>query len=169
MGYVRRMSNIQPSGFAGDDGGADPDLLKALAEYDDSSRAYPVLAALARARLLVPIVAMVGETEDGADGLARDASAEVAVVLFQRPDGRKALLAFTSIEAMRAWNPDARPRPLWIKDVARAAAEEGADAVLVDLEGPVRFAVEADELRHLAAGHELVSTKDGYAWLAIPL
>jgi SseB protein N-terminal domain len=162
------MSNIQPSGFAGDDGGADPDLVRALAEYDESTRAYPVLAALARARLLVPIVAMVGETEESDDGRVRDTSAEVAVVLFQRPDGRKALLAFTSVDAMRTWNPEARPRPLWIKDVARAAGDEGVDAVLIDLAGPVRFAVEADELRHLAAGHDLVSTAAGYAWLALP-
>jgi hypothetical protein len=164
------MSNIQPSGFSGDDGGADPDLLRALREYSETARAYSVLAALSRARLLVPIVAMPGQPEPGAVGEPQmhHSSADVAVVLFQRPDGRKALLAFTSVETMRAWDADARPRPLWIKDVARAAADEGADAVLLDLEGPVRFAVEAAELRHLAAGHDLVATPQGHAWIALP-
>jgi hypothetical protein len=164
------MSNIQPSGFSGDDGGADPDLVKALAEYSETARASSVLAALSRARLLVPVVAVAAEPESGSDDRpqTRDSGADVAVVLFLRPDGRKALLAFTSVETMRAWNVDARPRPLWIKDVARAAADEGADAVLLDLEGPVRFAVEAAELRHLAAGHDLVATPQGHAWLALP-
>lgn len=158
------MPNVQPSGFAGDDGGADPDLVRALAEYAASGAAYPVLAALSRARLLVPVVAAPAAADDGAAA----GGTEMATVFFERPDGRRALLAFTGVEAMRTWDAAARPRPLWMRDVAEAAAAEGADAVLVDLAGPVRFAVEAGELRHLAQGHAVVRTPTGHAWFALP-
>jgi hypothetical protein len=162
------MSNIQPSGFAGDHGGADPDVEAALAAYAEGGSAYAVLVVLAKARLLIPVVAVLGDTEAGRDELVRDKSADVAVVFFEHPDGRRALLAFTSVAAMSSWNPDARPQPMSMADAARAALDEGADALLVDLEGPVRFAIEAAELSHLAARHFLAKTASGFAWLALP-
>lgn len=168
MGYVLPMSNIEPSGFAPDNGGADTDVEAALAAYAGGGSAYAVLMVLATARLLIPVVARVGEIERGPDGLLRDKSADVAVVLFERPDGKRALLAFTSVAAMSSWNPDARPRPMSMADAARAALEEGADALLLDIEGPVRFAIEVSELGHLAARHFLAKTSSGFAWLALP-
>ncbi|MGA0946304.1 MAG: SseB family protein, partial [Candidatus Nanopelagicales bacterium] len=46
---------------------------------------------------------------------------------------------------------DARPGPVTCPDVAAAAVQEGADGVLVDIAGPVRFAIDGELLTALAA------------------
>ena len=126
-----------------DDGGADPTLAAALAAYADDEVWEPeVLAALDDARLLVPVVAELGESETGPDGLVRDKSSDMAAVLMRGADGRTALLAFTSLETMHRWDPDARPVPVSAQVAARAALQDGAAALLLDVAGPVRFAVE---------------------------
>ena len=69
-----------------------------------------MLAVLAGSRLLVPVVALLGEVEYDDAGLAHDKSSDMATVLLTAPDGRRALLAFSGTDAMRAWDPEARPR-----------------------------------------------------------
>ena len=110
------------AGAPDDIGDADPSLTAALAAYaSDPAREPEVLAALADARLLVPVVAELGESETGPDGLVRDKSSDMASVLMRGSDGRLALLAFTGLEAMRRWNPDARPVPVPARTAALAA------------------------------------------------
>jgi hypothetical protein len=162
------MPNIQPAGASGDAAGADPGLTRALVDYAADGGAYGVLAALAYAQIFIPIVAVVGETDVDSHGRVHDTSADVSVVMFQRPDGRQALLAFTSVDGMAAWNAEARPRRLTAAEAARAALEEGADALLLDIDGPVRFAAEKADLEHLVAGHQIVATPAGYGWFALP-
>lgn len=141
-GRGRRIET--PTQFAGDTGEVDADLGRALATDD----ADGVLAALcAGARLLVPIVAVLDER--GEDG--QDKSSHMASVSIVQPDGRRGLVAFTCLSALQAWNPDARPVPARAGDVARAAREEGADGVLVDCAGPVRFVLEGPALAAVAA------------------
>jgi len=130
-----------PTDFAADDGSADPRLKEALAG-DDADTALDLL--LAGARLLVPIVAVA------AGGGGGGKSSHMAAVSLVQADGRRGLLAFTSLETLRAWDPVARPVPARAPDVARAALEEGADGVLVDVAGPVRFAIDGPTLRALA-------------------
>lgn len=131
------------AGAPDDDGAADPTLAAALAAYaDDELREPEVLAALAGARLLVPVVAELGEAETGPDGLVRDKSSDMAAVLMRGADGRTALLAFTGLEAMRRWEPDARPVPVSAQVAGHAALQDGASALLIDVAGPVRFTVE---------------------------
>ena len=60
----------------------------------------------------MPVVAVLGEVEYDAAGLARDKTSDMATVLIQGADGRLALLAFTGIRPLPAWNPDARPVPV---------------------------------------------------------
>ena len=128
------------AGAPDDTGDADPSLTAALAAYaSDPAREPEVLAALADARLLVPVVAELGESETGPDGLVRDKSSDMASVLMRGSDGRLALLAFTGLEAMRRWNPDARPVPVPARTAALAAMQDGAEALLIDLAGPVRY------------------------------
>ena len=158
--------SLPDPGFAGDEGDADPRLAAALAQYAVDGRRAPVLTALSHARLLVPVVAMLGEVEVDADGLARDKSADIAVVLMQGQDGRTALLGFTSTTALQAWKPEARPVPVSTDDAARSAVQERADALVIDVAGPTTYVVETAELQELAAGHRLVETSAGYAWLA---
>jgi hypothetical protein len=128
------------AGAPDDTGSADPTLAAALAAYaEDAAREPEVLAALAEARLLVPVVAQLGEAETGPDGLARDKSADMAAVLMRGADGRLALLAFTSLETLHRWDPEARPVPVPARTAALAALQDGAEALLVDTAGPVRY------------------------------
>ncbi|WP_408954253.1 SseB family protein [Kribbella solani] len=150
------------TGFDNDDGTADAALAAALAAGDDGA----VLAALTRARLLVPVVAMLGEVEYDANGLAHDKTSDMAVALLQGQDGRNALLAFTSTESLARWSPDARPMPAQAQLVATAAVQEGAAAIVLDVAGPVTGVIETDDVRRLAAGFQVVHLEDGgYAWI----
>jgi hypothetical protein len=131
------------AGAPDDDGSANVELATALAAYAaDPAREPDVLAALAEARLLVPVVATLGESGTGSDGLVRDKSADMATVLMRGPDGRLALLAFTGLEAMKRWDPEARPVPVPARTAALAALQDGAEALLVDAAGPVRYLAE---------------------------
>lgn len=141
-GQGRRIET--PDAFAGDDGRADPRWEPAYAD--------PVaVEALLRSgvRLLVPIVSVLDEV-DAQTGA--DKSSHMASVSLVQPDGRRGLLAFTGTESLARWDPAARPVPVTSHQVAAAALEEGADGVLVDIAGPVRFAIDGEFLAELARG-----------------
>lgn len=152
--------------FPGDTGGADEALSSALSSYAAGSTPYvEVLAALCEARLLVPVVAVLGEVEYDAAGLPRDKSADMATVLLTGADGRQGLLAFTSLASLQTWQADARPVPVATRDAAEAALHDGATALLVDLAGPVPFVVEEEDLRALAGGYTLARVGGSTAWV----
>ena len=161
------MRSIPDPGFAGDDGSVPPEVAAALAAYDrDPDGGHrAALAVLQRARLLVPVVAVLGEVEVDEQGLAHDKTSDMATVLMRGRDGRMALLAFTGTEPMRRWDPAGRPVPVTVPDAARAAVHDGADALLVDVAGPVRFVVEGDDLRALAEGFTLAELAGRHAWV----
>jgi hypothetical protein len=150
------MRTIPDPGFAGDTGAVDPRLAAALSSYDaagpdeaaDAHRA--VLAILRESRVLVPVVALLGEAEYDDQGLAHDKSSDMAAVLMTGKDGRTALLAFTGTASLEAWNPQARPVPVGARQAALAAVQEKAAALLVDVAGPVMFVVEGDDLIAMA-------------------
>jgi hypothetical protein len=147
------MRTIPDPGFAGDTGQVDPDLAAALTAYDaapddpDATRA--VLARLAQTRLLVPVVALLGEVEHDEQGLAHDKTSDMAAVLMTGRDGRKALLAFTGTAALEAWDPSARPVPVTARHAALSALQDEASALLIDVAGPVMFVVEGADLHTL--------------------
>jgi hypothetical protein len=66
-------------------------------------------------------------------------------------DGRKAIIAFTGGETLRRWKADARPVPVPAPRVWAAAISE-ADAVVIDVAGPVPMVVEGARLHALANG-----------------
>jgi len=143
--------HLNPGGqqFRDDRGAADPRVAAALAAFlagQGSERA--ALSALAAARLLVPVVANLAEGSGPANG---DASSEMALPMLIGRDGRPALLAFTGLDALARWRPDARPVPAEADRVWRAAVAEGC-AVVIDVAGPVPLAVEGARLAALAAG-----------------
>lgn len=140
QGRGRRIET--PDVFSGDDGGADP---RWEAAYADPEHVEALLRS--GVRLLVPIVAVLDE----ADGQA-DKSSHMASVSLVQSDGRRGLLAFTGVDSLARWDPAARPVPVTSHQVAAAALDEGADGVLVDIAGPVRFAIDGDLLRELARG-----------------
>ena len=139
--------HIPDPGFAGDTGEADANLATALASYSRNEATYgDVLLALQDARLLVPVVAMLGEVEYDDRGLAHDKTSDMAAVLMRGADGRLALLAFTSTDALAAWNPEARPVPVAAKLAAQSAVQEEAAALVLDVAGPITLVVEGDDL-----------------------
>lgn len=165
------MRDLPDPGFAGDDGSASPDLVAALEAYDaDPDPGHnATLAVLQHERLLVPVVAVMGEVEHDEQGLAHDKTSDMAAVLMQGRDGRNALLAFTCLASMHRWDPAGRPVPVTAGDAAKAARTVGAAAVVVDVAGPVAFVVEGPDLHELARGSELVrgggDLGDRYGWV----
>lgn len=161
------MRTIPDPGFAGDDGSAPVALREALTSFvaDPAHPVLPVLAALQDARLLVPVVAVLGEVEYDEQGLAHDKTSDMATVLMKGRDGRMALLAFTSTESLTRWNPEGRPVPVSARDAARAALHDGAEALLVDVAGPAMFVVEGEDLRALADDATLVDLAGRHAWV----
>ena len=159
---------LQGPAFPDDDGSADPALAAALASYaagGDDDAYVDALAVVQSARVLVPVVAVLGEVEVDEAGLAHDKSSDMAAVLMQTPDGRRGLLAFTSTESLAAWNPEARPVPVAARTAAQAAVQEDATALAPDIAGPARFVVDGESLRALAAGYTLARVEGGLAWL----
>ena len=143
--------HLTPGGqqFRGDRGAADPLVAAALAAYQAGQGSeQAALAALAGARLLVPVVATLAAGSGPAGG---DKDAEMALPKLIGRDGRPALPAFTSLDALARWRKDARPVPSEADRVWHAAVAEGC-AVVIDVAGPVPLAVEGARLAALAAG-----------------
>jgi hypothetical protein len=126
------------------------------------------VAALCLDRLLVPVVATATRVDQTSGGLSSDKEAEMSVVLLQAADGRRALLAFSGLDALQAWQSSARPVPVTLDRAAQTARAEGAEAVLVDCAGPASLALEGDILDQLAAGHRLVETAPAEFGWAVP-
>ncbi|MEU7188904.1 SseB family protein [Streptomyces sp. NPDC045369] len=158
------LKNIPTSDFSDDDGTADPELAAALAAHAAAVAAHApdraaatearLLPLLSRARLLVPVVAVLGEVETGPDGLKREKTSDMAVPTLQAPGGRRALPAFTSMETLHRWRPEARPVAVPMRQALLAAAHEKADTIVVDLAGPATYQLTGAALRALAEGRE---------------
>jgi hypothetical protein len=144
--------SIPNPGFAGDSGAADAALAAALeAHAGGFSTPREVMAALAAARVLVPVVAVLGEEEDVAEGaLRREKSADMALPTLIGRDGRKALPVFTSLAALAAWDASARPVPVETARAALSAVSEGCTVLVVDVAGPHSFVAERPQLWALA-------------------
>ncbi|MET7506169.1 SseB family protein [Streptomyces albidoflavus] len=144
--------NIPDSPFSDDDGTADPALSVALAAWaEDRTRQRPVLEALRTARLLVPVVAVLGESEVDENGLRREKTSDMAVPTLKAGE-RTALPAFTSTESLARWDPGARPVAVALHQALEAAAHEQADTLVLDLAGPVPYELTGAALRALAEG-----------------
>jgi hypothetical protein len=157
---------IPDAGFAGDDGAAPPALTAALAAYAaDPGRHADALAALQDARLLVPVVGLRGEVGHDAAGRAPDKSSDKGPGGLRGADGRLALLAFTGLESLRAWDPDARPVPVATRLAAQSALQDDAAALVIDVAGPTTFVIEGEDLRGLAAGWTLARVGERPAWI----
>ena len=160
--------HLNPGGqqFRGDHGAADPQVAAALAAYlAGRGSEQAALGAVAATRLLVPVIAVLadGSAAPDADGSASpagprdpasspgDKNSEMVLPKLIGRDGRPAMLAFTSLDALARWHPNARPVPVGAERVWRAAIADGC-AVVIDVAGPVPLAVEGARLGALAAG-----------------
>ncbi|WP_084127037.1 SseB family protein [Demequina sp. NBRC 110054] len=126
------LKEIPESIFADDDGSADARLAQALIRHSRGKAPLAeVVEALAYARVLVPVLADGEQRVMGRHGLEQDHVASTGVVAVQMPDGRAGLPIFTDVDAMKAWNENARPIPAEGPRAALAAiTEEWAVLVL---------------------------------------
>jgi hypothetical protein len=157
--------HLNPGGqqFRHDHGDADPRVTEALAAYQAGKGSeQAALTALAGARLLVPVIAVLadgpaaaGERTAGertaGERTAGDKNSEMVLPTLIGNDGRPAVLAFTGVESLARWRRSARPVPAEAARIWRAAVTDGC-AVVIDVAGPVPFAVEGARLAALAAG-----------------
>lgn len=142
---------LTSTGFDGDTGTADAHLLELLtarqrrqtpgvaqggqasgdveADFDADTALVELVAA---ARLLVPVVAVAGETTE-VNGLVSDASSDMAAVTLVSPQGQKALPAFTSLQTLAGWDSSARPVPVTAQRAAQAAVQEGCHEIVLDV------------------------------------
>lgn len=155
---------IPEAEFADDDGSPDPALAAALALHALGQVGLSaVVRALHGKRLMTPLVAVLDSVEDdlaaGAPGPGEKDS-HLATVSLVGPDGRRGLIAFTSVASITAWDPAARAIPAAAARVAAAALQQGADAVLLDLAGPIRIALTGDALLAVAESHDWMPTHE---------
>lgn len=134
-----------------DDDGSAPELLEtALGRFrGGETDQAEVIDALRECRLLIPLVARLGDSEGRGD-VTVDKSQELSIVTVAAPDGRSVQPAFSSVEAMKEWDPQARPVPVSAVRVALAAAAEGTELVVIDPGGAGEFVVRRPALWALA-------------------
>lgn len=146
------------TGFDGDQGAADPRLAALLGRPDQDRDERELVAALATARLIVPIVAVPSEVDESS-GIPVDAVSDMAAVTLVAPDGQQAMPAFTSTAALAAWDPQARPVPVTAQRAALAAVQEGCHVMPLDLApppGPAAWTLRPSMVWALARGREWV-------------
>lgn len=134
-----------------DDGSAPVALLRALAQFRAGEIGVAgVVDTIRDSRLLIPLVAQLGEVGIGARGHTGDTSAELSIVTVAGPDGRNVMPVFSSVDAMRRWKPQARPVPADAVRVALAAASEGTEIVVLDPASPTEFVIRRPALWAIA-------------------
>ena len=122
---VDPQRRLAASPFPTDTGAASAETrrLIAAAATEATPAAYlRAVAALCGDRLLVPVVATTTRLGETVAGLPSDKEAEMSLVILQVRDGRRALLAFTGLDALQSWQSDARPVPVTIDIAAQAGS-----------------------------------------------
>jgi len=141
---------LQPNSFADDDGSARIELIKAIENFHETLNPAAVFQEFKKSRLLIPLIAVLGESEIGAHGQTVDKSAELSIVNVKTPDDQVGLPVFSSVETMKVWNPDARPVPHDAVRVALAAASEGNTRIILDPGSATEFAFRRAAIAALA-------------------
>ena len=137
--WAGRTFDQHDTTFDDDDGLADPAVVAAITALPDGGSQRVVVDALRTARLLIPLIAEAGDIGHTDAGKLVDKTQELSIVTVAGPDGRSVMPAFTSVEAMRSWDPDARPVPADSRRVAMAAASEETQLVVLDPTAPTEF------------------------------
>jgi hypothetical protein len=154
-GVGRALPGASP--FAGDDGSADPELARLLVEHAAGTAPLTaVVARLAQVRVLIPVLAEVEAEGTTDDGLRVDKEASAGVVALEAPDGRRALPVFSSVAAMTAWHPAARPVPADAVRAALSAVSEDWALLVVDPAGPASALVPRPAVWAVAQGRSWV-------------
>lgn len=109
------------------------------------------LLELSAGRVLIPLLAEAGDIGLTPEGRTVEKTQELSIVTVEGVDGRRVLPVFSSVDTMRAWNPEARPIPVPAPQAAIAAAQEHTDLIIVDPGSPeFEFGVRRTQLEALA-------------------
>lgn len=126
-----KQKTFAPNPFSNDDG-TQPAEFAAAKAIEPPERTPAVVRALVAGRVLVPVLPHAAPA-DPLNPHADDEDCEAPPsILMELPDGRHAMPAFTSMDAMRAWDPTARPVPMYGSRAAQAAVEQGDGLMLLD-------------------------------------
>lgn len=143
--------------FEDDDGTANAGYAAAIAALRSGTGSEAaVVASLATARVFIPIVAQLAREEESAHGLQADKQADMALVTLKAADGRTALPAFTSADALSDWHPGARPVAVYAARAALSAVAEGAELLVLDPGSDVTFVVRRPAVWALAQQRDWV-------------
>ena len=124
---------FEANSWSDDDGSAPELLIKAVRAFrNQEATAADVVDAFRQSRVLIPLLANLGEAELGAHGQLVEKSADLSIVTVAGPDGQTVLPVFSSVSAMQAWNPSARPVPTEPVKAALAAASEQTHRIVLD-------------------------------------
>ncbi len=118
--WAGRTFDHHETAFAGDDGSAPEALRAAVGALREaaSGGASPVdygaladahgaaLAALSASRVLIPLLTGAGDLGLTPEGKTVEKTQELSIVTVAGPDGRRVMPVFSSVDAMRAWNPE---------------------------------------------------------------
>lgn len=149
--------SFEPNSWAGDNGSADEALVSSIQALETGNgQPEAVLSAFAKARVLIPLLADLGEAGEGAYGQTVDKSADLAIVTVETPDGQDALPVFSSVAAMAAWNPVARPVPVSAQKAAIAAAQEGNTRIVLDAGNETEFVFRRPAIAAIAQGESWI-------------
>jgi hypothetical protein len=142
---------LEENRFAGDDGSAPEEFVTAISGFRSGNLGQAdVVNALRVSRLLVPLLAQLGDSEIGANGLKVDKSAELSIVTVKAPDDQDALVVFSSVAAMQRWNPSARPVPTDAIRACLAAASQLSTRVVIDPGSETEFVLRRPAIARIA-------------------
>ena len=142
---------LEENRFAGDYGSAPKEFLNAIAGFRTGVKSQAdVVDSIRSSRLLVPLLAKLGESEIGANALKVDKSAELSIVTVKAPDDQEALVVFSSVAAMQRWNPSARPVPTDAIRVCLAAASQLSTRVVIDPGSETQFVIRRPAIARIA-------------------
>jgi hypothetical protein len=146
---------LEENRFSTDDGSAPKKFLDVISGFRSRELGQAdVVNVIRDTRLLVPLIAHLGESEVGAHGLEVDKSAELSIVTVKSPDDQDSLVVFSSVAAMQRWNPGARPVPTDALRVCLAAASQLSTRVVIDPGSETEFVIRRPAIARVAQSQD---------------
>lgn len=160
--------SFEQNSFSDDDGKAPAKLSSVMAAFRSGAADIEQVVDQVRiSRLLVPLIATLGESEIGSHGKKVDKSAELSIVTVKSPDDQESLVAFSSVDAMSRWNPSARPVPTDAIRLCLAAASQMSTRVVIDPGSDTEFVIRRPAIAKIAQSLPWVSPNRNPEVLAV--
>ena len=143
--------SFDQNAFADDDGKAPAGLIEVIKKFRAGQvGAEDVVDQIRVSRLLVPLLAKLGESEEGSHGHKVDKSAELSIVTVKSPDDQDSFVVFSSVESMTLWNKESRPVPTDAIRVSLAAASQMSTRVVLDPGSESEFVIRRPAIAKIA-------------------